>query len=76
MRDAVNDIIAGEDNWNFEVIPWYYSGAKEEELILESNGNGNYIFSFVYAYDDEVPMRKEYTLLCGFDTGHMEFLKE
>ena len=71
----LNDCIDGEDNWNFEYLPWYYSGVPEDEPILESDGNGKYIFSYVYKYDDNVPLRKEQTLDCGYDTGHMELLQ-
>lgn len=68
----LNDRIGGEDNWNFEYLPWFYSGAPSDQPILEPDGNGKYIFSYVYKYDDGVPMRKEVTLDCGYDTGHME----
>lgn len=66
----LNDCVNGEDNWNFEYVPWYYSGAPSDEPILEPYGD-KFIFSYVYKYDD-VPMRKEATVDCGYDTGHME----
>ena len=70
----LNDRIGGEDNWNFEYLPWFYSGAPSDQPILEPDGNGKYIFSYVYKYDDGVPLRKEATLDCGYDTGHMELI--
>jgi len=67
----LNDRVNGEDNWNFEYLPWYYSGAPSDEPILEPYED-KFIFSYVYKYDDGVPMRKEATVDCGYDTGHME----
>lgn len=67
----LNDWIDGEQNWNFGYVPWVYTGAPSDQPILEPDGKGKYVFSYVYKFDD-VPLRKEYILDCGYDTGHME----
>lgn len=71
----LNDWIDGEQNWNFAYEPWLYSGAPSEQPILEPDGNGKYVFAYVYKYDD-VPWWKECILDCGYDTGHMELLPQ
>ena len=71
----LNDWIGGEQNWNFALVPWYYSGNPSEQPILESDGKGRYIFAYVYDYDD-VPLWHECVLDCGYDTGHMELIPE
>ena len=71
----LNDWIGGEQNWNFALVPWYYSGAPSDQPILESDGKGRYIFAYVYDYDD-VPLWHECVLDCGYDTGHMELIPE
>jgi hypothetical protein len=67
----LNDWTGGEENWNFVYVPWMYSGAMSEQPILEPDGNGKYVFAYVYQYDD-VPWWRECILDCGYDTGHME----
>lgn len=67
----LNDKIDGEDNWNFAYVPWFYSGAPGEQPILEPTQDGKFVFTYVYAYDDE-PLWRECILDCGYDTGHME----
>ena len=71
----LNDWIGGEQNWNFALVPWYYSGDPSEQPILESDGKGRYIFAYVYDYDD-VPLWHESVLDCGYDTGHMQLIPE
>ncbi len=71
----LNDWIGGEQNWNFALVPWYYSGNPSEQPILESDGKGRYIFAYVYDYDD-VPLWHECVLDCGYDTGHMQLIPE
>ena len=71
----LNDWISGEQNWNFALVPWYYSGAPSDQPILESDGKGRYIFAYVYDYDD-VPLWHECVLDCGYDTGHMQLIPE
>ena len=71
----LNDWIGGEQNWNFALVPWYYSGAPSDQPILESDGKGRYIFAYVYDYDD-VPLWHECVLDCGYDTGHMQLIPE
>lgn len=67
----LNDIIDGEGNWNPEYIPWYYSGAPEEQPTLERDDRGRYVFKYVYAYDGG-PKWAECFVDCGYDTGHMD----
>ncbi len=69
----LNDWIDGKQNWNFAYVPWVYSGAPSEQPILEVDGNGKYVFSYIYKYDD-VSLWQEYILDCGYDTGHMELI--
>ncbi len=69
----LNDWIDGEQNWNFAYVPWVYTGAPSEQPILEPDGNGKYVFAYIYKYDD-VPLWQKYTLDCGYDTGHMELI--
>lgn len=71
----LNDWIGGEQNWNFALVPWYYSGAPSDQPILESDGKGRYIFAYVHDYDD-VPLWHECVLDCGYDTGHMQLIPE
>lgn len=71
----LNDRIGDTDNWNFEYLPWYYSGAASDEPTLETDADGNFVFSYVYKYEDEAPVWKEMTLDCGYDTGHMELIE-
>lgn len=71
----LNDRIGDTDNWNFEYLPWYYSGAASDEPTLETDTEGNYVFSYVYKYEDGAPVWKEMTLDCGYDTGHMELIE-
>ena len=71
----LNDWIDGEQNWNFAYVPWVYSGAPSEQPILEPDGNGKYMFAYIYTYDD-VPLWQEYILDCGYDTGHMELISQ
>lgn len=68
----LNDWIGGDENWNFAFVPWYYSGTPTDEPVLSLDENGTYMFSYVYAYEDGVPMWQENVLDCGYDTGHME----
>jgi len=69
----LNDRIDGEDNWNFEYVTWYYTGAPDDQPVLEQSEDGKYVFSYVYKYDD-VPYWRECILDCGYDTGHMELI--
>ncbi len=69
----LNDRIDGEDNWNFEYVPWCYTGAPEDEPVLEQSSDGKYVFSYVYKYKD-VPYWRGCILDCGYDTGHMELI--
>lgn len=69
----LNDWIDGKQNWNFAYVPWVYTGAPSEQPILEPDGNGKYVFAYIYKYDD-VPLWQEYILDCGYDTGHMELI--
>lgn len=71
----LNDRIGYRDNWNFEYLPWYYSGAASDEPTLESDTDGNFVFTYVYKYEDGAPVWKEMTLDCGYDTGHMELIE-
>lgn len=71
----LNDRIGDTDNWNFEYLPWYYSGAASDEPTLETDADGNCVFSYVYKYEDGAPVWKEMTLDCGYDTGHMELIE-
>lgn len=71
----LNDWIDGEQNWNFAYVPWVYTGAPSEQPILEPDGNGKYMFAYIYKYDD-VPLWQEYILDCGYDTGHMELISQ
>lgn len=71
----LNDRIGYRDNWNFEYLPWYYSGATSDEPTLESDTDGNFVFTYVYKYEDGAPVWKEMTLDCGYDTGHMELIE-
>lgn len=71
----LNDRIGDTDNWNFEYLPWYYSGAASDEPTLETDADGNFVFSYVYKYEDGAPVWKEMTLDCGYDTGHMELIE-
>lgn len=72
----LNDWIGGEQNWNYALVPWCDAGTPDARPMLEPDENGAYIFSYVYQYADGVPMRHEYVLDCGYDTGHMELLTE
>lgn len=72
----LNDWIGGEQNWNFAYVPWYYSGAPSDQPILEPDGNGKYVFAYVYKYEDGIPLMKEWILDCGYDTGHMELMSQ
>lgn len=72
----LNDGIDGEQNWNYAYVPWIYSGAPSEQPTLELDGNGKYVFAYVYKYEDGVPHWKECILDCGYDTGHMELLSQ
>ena len=70
----LNDWIGGEENWNFAYVPWYYSGSASEQPVLEPDGKGKYVFTYVYQKEDDVPKWHEYVLDCGYDTGHMELV--
>lgn len=67
----LNDKIDGEDNWNFAYVPWFYSGAPDDQPVLEQTSDGKFLFTYVYAYDD-APLWRECILDCGYDTGDME----
>ncbi len=66
----LNDKIDGEDNWNFEYVPWCYTGAPEDEPVLEQSSDGEYVFSYVYKAKDDLYWRK-CILDCGYQSGHM-----
>lgn len=79
----LNDWVGGSENWNFACVPWYYSGAPDEEPVLEWDSSGadkytfdKYVFSYVSAYENGAPVWCEKVLDCGYDTGHMEFMSE
>lgn len=72
----LNDWIGGEQNWNLEYVPWMYTGVQSDQPILEPDGNGKYIFAYVYEYEDGVPIWRECILDCGYDTGHMELISQ
>ena len=71
----LNAKIGDTDNWNFEYLPWYYSGAASDKPTLETDADENFVFSYVYKYEDGAPVWKEMTLDCGYDTGHMELIE-
>ncbi len=79
----LNDWVGGSENWNFACVPWYYSGAPDEEPVLKWDSSGadkytfdKYVFSYVSAYENGAPVWCETVLDCGYDTGHMEFMSE
>ena len=79
----LNDWVGGSENWNFACVPWYYSGAPDEEPVLKWDSSGadkytfdKYVFSYVSAYENGAPIWCETVLDCGYDTGHMEFMSE
>ena len=67
----LNDRKDGEDNWSFAYEPWYYSGMPDDQPVLEPEGDGHFIFRYVYAYEDGKPKWRERILLCGYDSGTM-----
>lgn len=70
----LNDWTGGQENWNFAYVPWEYTGTPSGQPILESDGNGKYVFAYIDQYEDGVPWWEECILDCGYDTGHMELL--
>lgn len=72
----LNDWIDGEQNWNFAYVPWCYTGGSSSQPILEPDGNGKYIFTYIYQYADGVPLWREYVLDCGYETAHMELISK
>lgn len=79
----LNDWVGGSENWNFAYVPWYYSGAPDDEPVLEWDSSGTdkysfdkYVFSYVSDYENGVPVWYKAVLDCGYDTGHMEFMSE
>lgn len=72
----LNDWTGGQENWNFAYVPWEYTGTPSGQPILESDGNGKYVFAYIDQYEDGVPWWKECVLDCGYDTGHMELLTQ
>lgn len=72
----LNDWTGGQENWNFAYVPWEYTGTPSGQPILESDGNGKYVFAYIAQYEDGVPWWKECILDCGYDTGHMELLTQ
>ena len=79
----LNDWVGGSENWNFAYVPWYYSGAPEDEPVLEWDSSGadkhsfdKYVFSYVSDYENGAPVWYKAVLDCGYDTGHMEFMSE
>ena len=70
----LNDIIDGEDNWNYVYEPWSYTGAPGDQTALEWTSGGELVFSYVYVNEDGKEMRHYRIVDCGYDTGHMELL--
>lgn len=70
----LNDIIDGEDNWNFVYEPWMYTGAPGDQPALEWDADGELVFSYVYVNEDGEERRYHRVVDCGYDTGHMELL--
>lgn len=65
----LSDRTTGEEKQSFAYVPWYYSGSDSEQPVLESDGTGNYVFSYTSKTEDGG--YRECTLVCG---DHIDYL--
>lgn len=70
----LNDIIDGEDNWNYVYEPWIYTGAPSSQPRLEWTNDGTLTFSYPYAMEGEQYLWKHCIVDAGYETGHMELI--
>lgn len=70
----LNDIIAGEDNWNYVYEPWFYTGAPNDQPTLEWTDDGELIFSYICKDENGEETWYHRVVDCGYDTGHMELM--
>ena len=70
----LNDIIDGEDNWNYVYEPWFYTGAPNDQPTLEWTDDGELIFSYICKDDNGEETWYHRVVDCGYDTGHMELV--
>lgn len=70
----LNDIIDGEDNWNYAYEPWFYTGAPNDQPTLEWTLDGELIFSYICKDENGEEAWCHRVVDCGYDTGHMELL--
>lgn len=72
----LNDWTGGCQNWNFELVPWYYAEELSQQPVLEPYENSTYLFQYLEQYEDGVFQWQESILDCGYDTGHMELISQ
>lgn len=70
----LNDIIDGEDNWNYAYEPWFYTGAPNDQPTLEWTDDGELIFSYICKDENGEETWYHRVVNCGYDTGHMELM--
>lgn len=70
----LNDIINGEDNWNYVYEPWFYTGAPNDQPTLEWTDDGELIFSYICKDENGEETWYHRVVDCGYDTGHMELM--
>lgn len=70
----LNDIIDGEDNWNYAYEPWFYTGAPNDQPTLEWTDDGELIFSYICKDENGEKTWCHRVVDCGYDTGHMELM--
>lgn len=70
----LNDIIDGEDNWNYVYEPWFYTGAPNDQPTLEWTDDGELIFSYICKDENGEETWYHRVVDCGYDTGHMELM--
>ena len=70
----LNNIIDGNDNWNYVYEPWEYTGAPNDEPVLWWTADGKLMFSYVYANESGSSLWNHCIVDCGYETGHMELV--
>lgn len=68
----LNDIIDGEDNWNYVYEPWNYSDDEANKPVLETSADGKLTFSYPSSTDSGSTKKITRIVDCGYQTGHME----
>ncbi len=68
----LNDVIDGEDNWNYVYEPWLYTGNPSDQPMLEWIQDGTLVFSYPCKNEQGEKTRYCRNVDCGYDTGHME----